>query len=143
MTINQLSIFVENKAGALGKITHILAKENIDIRAMSIADTKDFGILRLIVSDEEKAKNALKENDCMVSITEVVGIAITDEPGSLSRVMELLYANGINVEYMYAFITISKKYAYVVVRVEDNDKAMGILENNGVKLVTKEDIRNL
>lgn len=143
MTINQLSIFVENKAGALGKITHILAQENIDIRAMSIADTKDFGILRLIVSDEEKAKNALKENDCMVSITEVVGIAITDEPGSLSRVMELLYANGINVEYMYAFITISKKYAYVVVRVEDNDKAMEILVNNGVKLVSKEDIRNL
>lgn len=143
MTINQLSIFVENKAGALGEITHILAEENIDIRAMSIADTKDFGILRLIVSDEEKAKKVLQKNDCIVSITEVVGIAITDEPGSLSRVMELLYTNGINVEYMYAFITISKQYAYVVVRVEDNNKAMKILETNGVKLVSKDDIKNL
>lgn len=143
MTINQLSIFVENKAGALGEITHILAREHVDIRAMSIADTKDFGILRLIVSDEEKAKEALQQNDCIVSITEVVGIAIPDEPGSLSRVMELLYTNGINIEYMYAFITISKQYAYVVVRVEDNDKAIEILTSNDVKLVNKEDIRKL
>lgn len=143
MTINQLSIFVENKAGALGEITHILAQENIDIRAMSIADTRDFGILRLIVSDEEKAKEALQQNNCIVSITEVVGIAISDEPGSLSSVMELLYTNGINVEYMYAFITIAKKYAYVVVRVEDNNKASEVLEANGIKLVSKEDIRSL
>lgn len=143
MTINQLSIFVENKAGALGEITHILAQENVDIRAMSIADTRDFGILRLIVSDEEKAKAALQQNNCIVSITEVVGIAISDEPGSLSGVMELLYANGINVEYMYAFITIAKKYAYVVVRVEDNNKAIEVLEANGIKLVSKEDIKNL
>lgn len=143
MTINQLSIFVENKAGALGEITHILAKEGVDIRAMSIADTRDFGILRLIVSDEEKAKKALKENDCIVSITEVVGIAISDEPGALANVMDLLFNNGINVEYMYAFITISKKYAYVVVRVEDNNKAMKVLETNGIQLVSKEDIKNI
>lgn len=140
MTINQLSIFVENKAGTVAKITKSIADAGVSIRALSVADTQEFGILRLIVSDVEKAKEALHENDCVVSITKVIGVEIPDVAGGLSSVLELMSENGINVEYLYAFITISGQHAYVVLRVEDNDKAAKILKGNGVKLVTQADI---
>jgi len=122
MTINQLSIFVENKAGTVADITKSIASAGVSIRALSVADTQEFGILRLIVSDVEKAKDALHKNDCVVSV------------------LELMSENNINVEYLYAFITISGKHAYVVLRVEDNEKAAKILIENGVKLVTQADI---
>ena len=140
MTINQLSIFVENKAGTVAKITKSIADAGVSIRALSVADTLEFGILRLIVSDVEKAKEALHENDCVVSITKVIGVEIPDVAGGLSSVLELMSVNNINVEYLYAFITISGQHAYVVLRVEDNDKAAKILKENGVKLVTQADI---
>ena len=140
MTINQLSIFVENKAGTVAKITKSIADAGVSIRALSVADTQEFGILRLIVSDVEKAKAALSENDCVVSITKVIGVEIPDVAGGLSSVLELMSDNNINVEYLYAFITISGQHAYVVLRVEDNDKAANILSENGVKLVTQADI---
>lgn len=140
MTINQLSIFVENKAGTVAKITKSIADAGVSIRALSVADTQEFGILRLIVSDVEKAKEALHENDCVVSITKVIGVEIPDVAGGLSSVLELMSLNNINVEYLYAFITISGQHAYVVLRVEDNDKAAKILKENGVKLVTQADI---
>ncbi len=140
MTINQLSIFVENKAGTVAKITKSIADAGVSIRALSVADTQEFGILRLIVSDVEKAKDALHENDCVVSITKVIGVEIPDVAGGLSSVLELMSENSINVEYLYAFITISGQHAYVVLRVEDNDKAAKILKENGVKLVSQADI---
>ncbi|MBQ8764969.1 MAG: ACT domain-containing protein [Clostridia bacterium] len=143
MTINQLSIFVENKAGTVAKITKSIADAGVSIRALSVADTQEFGILRLIVSDVEKAKEALHENDCVVSITKVIGVEIPDVAGGLSSVLELMSENSINVEYLYAFITISGQHAYVVLRVEDNDKAAKILKENGVKLVTQADIDSL
>ena len=140
MTINQLSIFVENKAGTVAEITKSIASAGVSIRALSVADTQEFGILRLIVSDVEKAKEALSANDCVVSVTKVIGVEIPDVAGGLSNVLELMSANSINVEYLYAFITISGKHAYVVLRVEDNEKAAKILSENGVKLVTQADI---
>ncbi len=140
MTINQLSIFVENKAGTVADITKSIASAGVSIRALSVADTQEFGILRLIVSDVEKAKDALHKNDCVVSITKVIGVEIPDVAGGLSSVLELMSENNINVEYLYAFITISGQHAYVVLRVEDNDKAAKILTDNGVKLVTQADI---
>lgn len=140
MTINQLSIFVENKAGTVAKITKSIADAGVSIRALSVADTQEFGILRLIVSDVKKAKEALHENDCVVSITKVIGVEIPDVAGGLSSVLELMSENNINVEYLYAFITISGQHAYVVLRVEDNDKAAKILKENGVKLVSQADI---
>ncbi len=140
MTIKQLSIFVENKAGTVAEITKKLATAGVSIRALSVADTQEFGILRLIVDNVEKAKEALSESECVVSITKVIGVEIPDTPGGLSGVLELMSETGINVEYLYAFITISGKHAYVVLRVEDNDKAIKILTENGVKLVTQEDI---
>ena len=143
MTINQLSIFVENKAGTVAEITKSIAKAGVSIRALSVADTQEFGILRLIVSDVEKAKEALSESECVVSVTKVIGVEIPDVAGGLSEVLELMSENNINVEYLYAFITISGKHAYVVLRVEDNEKAAKILNEKGVKLVTQADIDSL
>lgn len=143
MTINQLSIFVENKAGTVAEITKSIAKAGVSIRALSVADTQEFGILRLIVSDVEKAKEALRESECVVSITKVIGVEIPDVAGGLSEVLELMSVNKINVEYLYAFITISGQHAYVVLRVEDNERAAKILSENGVKLVTQNDIDSL
>lgn len=143
MAIKQLSIFIENKEGTLVTITDALAKAEVDIRAMSVADTQDFGILRLIVTDIDKAKAALEENNCFVSITNVVGVAISDQPGSLAKVARILKENDINIEYMYAFITVSKKYAYVVLRVEDNVAAEKILTDNGIELVKESDISEM
>lgn len=143
MAIRQLSIFVENKEGTLVTVTDALDKANIDIRALSIADTQDFGILRLIVSDIDKAKAALEESDCFVSITNVVGVAVKDEPGALAKVVRIFKKHDINIEYMYAFITVSKQYAYVVIRVADNDKAEEILKENGIDLIKESDITKI
>ncbi|MBQ3022217.1 MAG: hypothetical protein IJD91_02670 [Clostridia bacterium] len=140
MTIKQLSVFVENKAGTVAEITKSIADASVSIRALSVADTQEFGILRLIVNDVEKAKEALSKNECVVSVTKVIGVEIPDVAGGLSNVLELMSKANINVEYLYAFITISGKHAYVVLRVEDNDKAIKILTENGVKLVSQEDI---
>lgn len=143
MAIKQLSIFVENKEGTLVTITDALANAQVDIRAMSIADTQDFGILRLIVSDIEKGKEALEKADCFVSITNVVGIAVNDQPGSLAKVVRILTDNKINIEYMYAFVTSSKKFACVVLRVADNNQAEKILNENGIKLLTEADVHEM
>ena len=143
MTINQLSIFVENKAGTVAQITKSIAKAGVSIRALSVADTQEFGILRLIVDNVEKAKEALNESECVVSVTKVIGVEIPDVAGGLSSVLDHMSKNNINVEYLYAFITISGKHAYVVLRVEDNEKAIKVLLDNGVKLVTESDIASL
>ena len=143
MAIKQLSIFVENREGTLVNVTDAIAKANVDIRAMSVADTNEFGIFRLIVTDYNKAKSALEEANCFVSITEVVGVAVEDQPGALAKVIKTLAENNINIEYMYAFITVSKQYAFVVLRVADNEAAEKILIENGVKLISEEDIASL
>ncbi len=138
--IRQISIFVENKPGRLREMTNILKENEIDIRAVSISDTKDFGILRVIVNDPEKACLALKEADCTVTITDVLAVGIKDSPGGLFTVMDSLYNNGISVEYMYAFVSKSDDYACVILRVSDNDKTAKILADSGVKLYTSEEI---
>ena len=143
MAIKQLSIFVENREGTLVTVTDAIAKAGVDIRAMSVADTNDFGIFRLIVTDVDKAKKALDEANAFVSITEVVGVAVQDEPGALAKVVKILADHNINIEYMYAFITVSKQVAYVVLRVAENDEAERILTENGIKLVTEEDMSKL
>jgi hypothetical protein len=139
MLIKQLSVFVENKKGRLSAITDILRKNNIDIRALSVADTKDFGILRLIVDDYQKAYDALKSEECLVSLTNVIAVSITDKPGGLADAMDLLTAAGISVEYMYAFISKSEGAASVIFRVENNDKAVEVLSQK-FKLLTQSEI---
>ena len=143
MTISQLSIFVENKQGTIAGITESLAAAGISIRALSVADTQEFGILRLIVSDIDKAKAVLSDNNCVVSVTKVIGIEIPDTPGGLSKVLRVIADNGLNVEYLYAFITVAGENAYVVLRVEDNENAARIMEENGIKLISQHDVEAL
>jgi hypothetical protein len=141
MLIKQLSVFVENKKGRLSAITDILRKNNIDIRALSVADTKDFGILRLIVNDYQKAYDALKLEDCLVSLTNVIAVSITDKPGGLADAMNLLTDADISVEYMYAFISKSAGEASVIFRVENNEKAVEVLSGK-FKLLTQSEVAN-
>lgn len=143
MSIKQLSVFVANKAGKLVEVTKLLADNGIDLRAMSIADTQDYGIMRLIVNDLEKAKKILEDNGNIFKITDVIGVEIPDSPGGMSKVISILSQNGINIEYLYAFISRSKEYAYVVLRVRDEQKAQQILLEQGVNLLKESDIGNI
>lgn len=142
MTIKQLSIFAENKNGALYNVTNILAGANIDIRAFSVADTQDFGVLRLIVSDTEKAKEVLTSFGVVVSITDVIGAEIPDAPGGLASVLKVVYENNIAVEYLYAFVSEENSHkAYVVLRVNDNDVVAKTMTEAGIKLIDDEAIK--
>ena len=143
MGIRQLSVFVENKRGTIVSVTNILASHNINIRALSIAETENFGILRLIVNDEMTAKRILSEHGFLINVTEVVGVKIGDAPGKLSGALSVLDRAEINVEYLYAFMARTEKHAYVVLRVEDNAKAEKVLENAGYHLITEQDINKL
>ncbi|MBR2152467.1 MAG: ACT domain-containing protein [Clostridia bacterium] len=143
MAIKQLTVFVENKQGALVSITDTLSKHDINIRALSIAETQDFGILRLIVNDEKTAERILSEEGYLIKITEVVGVKIGDAPGKLSAALKVLDENKINMEYLYAFMARTEKHAYVVLRVEDNKTAEKALENAGFHLITDADICKL
>lgn len=143
MSIKQITVFVENKQGAMVSITDTLAENNVNIRALSIAETEDFGILRLIVNDDETAKKTLAEKDYLIKVTDVVGVKIGDAPGKLTEALGVLDKAGINVEYLYAFMARTEKHAYVVLRVEDNSAAENALENAGFHLITNADISKL
>jgi hypothetical protein len=143
MTIDQISVFVENGPGKLVGVTRVLGEANVDIRAMSIADTADFGILRMIVSDPVRAIEALKFAGCVVSVTQVLAVEIKDQPGSLSEVLAVLETSGISVEYLYAFITRKSDDAYVIFRVEDVDKANEALAAAGVKTAGAHELYDL
>lgn len=143
MAIKQLTVFVENKQGAIVSITETLSKHNINLRALSIAETQEFGILRLIVDNETMAERILNEAGYLIKITDVVGVKISDEPGKLSAALKVLDKNKINMEYLYAFMTRTEKHAYVVVRVEDNKAAETALANAGFKIVTEADVCKL
>ena len=143
MAIKQITVFVENKQGALVSITDILAKSNINLRALSIAETNDFGILRLIVNDVETANKALSDNGYLIKVTDVVGVKIGDAPGKLTAALSVLDKSGINMEYLYAFMARTERHAYVVLRVEDNEIAESALEREGFHLITDADINKL
>lgn len=143
MAIKQLTVFVENKQGSVVSITDTLSKKNINLRALSIAETQDFGILRLIVNDEATAEKILKEEGYLIKITDVVGVKIGDEPGKLSEALKVLDDNKINMEYLYAFMARTEKHACVVIRVEDNGAAETALTEAGFKIVTEADIDKL
>lgn len=143
MSLKQLTVFVENKQGALVAITDTLAKHNVNIRALSIADTEDFGILRLIVNDNETALKTLTEEGYLLKTTDVVGVKIGDEPGKLSKALGVLDKADINMEYLYAFMSRTEKHAYVVLRVADNAAAEAALEADGFHLVTDADVCKL
>jgi hypothetical protein len=135
MKVEQISIFLENKAGRLAEVTGILGGAGINIRALSLADTSDFGILRLIVNDHAKAKEVLKENGFTVGRTEVVAVEVADRPGGLNNILQILFEAGINVEYMYAFVQQSGENAVLIFRFDDIDNAIDVLTRNGVTVI--------
>ncbi|MBQ2890079.1 MAG: ACT domain-containing protein [Clostridia bacterium] len=143
MAIKQLTIFVQNKKGAIVSITDILAENNVNLRALSIAETEDFGILRLIVNDDKTAERVLSEQGYLIKTVDVVGVKIGDAPGKLTSALDVLDEADINVEYLYAFMARTEKHAYVVLRVEDNNSAETALEKAGFHLITEADINKL
>ena len=138
MKVEQLSIFLENKAGRLAEVTRALSKANVNIRALSLADTSEFGILRLIVNDHEKAKAVLKEQGFTVGRTSVVAVAVEDQPGGLDKILQMLSDKGINVEYMYAFVQAGGEHAALILRFDKTDKAVEVLTEHGVPIIPGE-----
>ena len=122
MAIKQITVFVQNKKGTVVSVTDTLSKNNVNLRALSIAETQDFGILRLIVNDAEAAAKVLTDNGYLIKMIDVVGVKIGDAPGKLTAALDVLDKANINVEYLYAFMARTEKHAYVVLRVEENDK---------------------
>jgi hypothetical protein len=138
MKVEQISIFIENKSGRLAEITRILGEGGINIRALSLADTSDFGILRLIVNDVETANRVLKENGFTVNKTEVVAIEVPDRPGGLGAILRALDAEQINVEYMYAFVERCGGNAVIIFRFDEIDKAINALKANNISVLAGE-----
>ena len=140
MTVNQISVFVENKPGKLVEVIETLGDNGVDLRAMSIADTSDFGILRLIVDKPDTALEVLNKDEYITSVNKVIAVSIEDTPGSLARVLRILAEAGVSIEYVYAFITHEAGSAYVIIRVEDNERAVAAMKEKGVKLATNSDL---
>ena len=143
MAVKQVSIFVENKEGRIKKAIDTLAKENINIRALSIADTTKYGILRLIVSDNEKAIAALEKDGFIVKENEVIILAVPDEPNGLNSTLAVFDEKGINLEYLYAFVSSKTDEAIVVMRLENMEKAIKALNDSNIKILDEKDIKEL
>ncbi len=143
MLVKQISIFLENKSGRLAEVTRALGENDIDISALSIADTTDFGILRLIVNKPEKAERILKESDFTVSITNVIAIGVQDKPGGLSKALIILDRESIGIEYMYAFVSKTEEDALVILKVDDPEKAVKALKDNGISVLPSSQVYKL
>ena len=143
MKVEQISVFLENKAGRLAEVAKILGDNGVNIRALSLADTTDFGILRLIVNDRQKAKQVLKDAGFTVGITEVIAVEVDDTPGGLARILKPLAENGINVEYMYAFVEKSSNKAVLIFKFENLEKAIEVLKANNITILPGEKVYNL
>lgn len=138
MTIPQISVFLENKAGQLADITDILSKNQVNMRAISIAESADYGILRLIVDDAHKASSVLLEQGFVLTMTPVVGVAVADTPGGLSKVLEIISRADIDVEYMYSVFGQKEGRACMIFRVADTEGLTAILQKNGIDTITGE-----
>ena len=141
--MKQLTVFVQNQKGSLVSVTEILSREGVNLQALSIAETEDFGILRLIVSDIDVAEAALSKTGYLIKVIDVVGVKIGDTPGKLSEALGVLDRADINVEYLYAFMARTEKNAYVVIRVEDNAAAEKALASAGFPIITEADVAKL
>ena len=143
MDIKQISIFMENRAGRLNEITRVLANAKINIRALSLADTADFGVLRIIVNDAQKCLSVLKSSGFVAQSTEVVAIEVEDKPGGLARILQVLDAEGVNVEYMYAYVEKSRDNAIVICKIDDRERALAVLEKNKIPTLNEAALKNL
>ncbi|AEE97350.1 ACT domain-containing protein [Mahella australiensis] len=140
MFVKQVSVFLENKLGRLATVTKILGDNGIDISAMALADTTNFGILRMIVNDPDKAVSVLKEAGFTVSTTDVLAVEVDDRPGGLAAVLEVLQDNGISIEYAYSFIKRAGDKAFILFRVENPDRAVELLKNTGVRVLDEKEV---
>jgi hypothetical protein len=143
MKLKQISIFLENRKGRLWKALNILSNADINIRALSIADTSEFGILRMIVPEPDQAREILEEANFVVKVNEVIAVGVSDEPGGLETVLQLLNKSDINVEYLYAFVEKKGEKAMVVIRTEDIDAGVTALEKGGITLMSSEEVNVL
>jgi hypothetical protein len=143
MHVEQISVFLENKTGRMSEVTAILAEAGINIRALALADTSDFGVLRLIVDDNERANSVLKENGFTVGRTEVVAVEVEDRPGGLNKILEILRRSELNVEYMYAYVRHSGRDAVMIFRFDNANAAVDVLKNNGVSIIEREHLDRL
>ena len=143
MRAEQISIFLENKAGRLAEVTSILAEADVNIRALAIADTSDFGVLRLIVNDNQRAVEALRSRGFTVGKTDVVAVEVEDRPGGLYRILDMLYKAEINVEYMYAFVTQSGSNAIMIFRFDNIEEAVKLLKENNVTVINGSEVYTL
>lgn len=140
MTVEQISVFVENRSGQLGDVTRVLEKAGINIRALSLSDTTDFGVLRLMADDTEKARDALAAAGFTVGTTPVVAVDVADEPGGLGRVLSVLSEHGINVEYLYAYTQRESTRATIIFRFDCTEEAVNVLEGRGFRVLGPKDI---
>jgi len=143
MLVKQLSIFMENRAGRLAEIARLLGDAGVNIRALSLADTSDFGILRLIVNDVKRAMRILRDSGRTVSLTDVVAVEVPDHPGGLAGVLERLRDANVNVEYMYAFVEKATDNAVVIFRFEDIENALKVLQRAGISVLSAETVSSL
>ena len=140
MTVHQISIFLENRAGQLAHVTRVLADNNIDMRAISIAETTDYGVLRLIVEDAELASGILLDHGFVLSMTPVHVVAVPDQAGGLAPVLEAIAEGNLDIEYMYSLFTRREGKAYMVFRNSDEEKFVSLLEKHGIALASKEEL---
>ena len=143
MFVTQISVFLENKPGRLAQVTEVLKQNNIDISAISVADTSEFGIVRMIVDKPKEAVSALKAAKFPVSTTEVLAVEVSDKPGGLNFALQVLNEANISIEYLYSFIKRKGDKALILFRIEDSAKAVEVLQSAGVKLYTNEEINLL
>ena len=137
MLVKQLSVFMENRPGRLFKLTNALGKEGIDFVTLSIADTKDFGIVRFIARDNEKAYEILKKEGFTVGQTELIGVEVDDKPNALASVIGILDEHNINIEYLYSFVLTNHNSAKILMRIENTEEAIKVLENEGIKVLSE------
>ena len=143
MFAEQISIFIENKEGRLAEVTAILRDAGVNIRALSLADTTDFGVLRLIVNNNDTAEAALKKEGFTVGKTQVLAVEVKDEPGGLNTILDPLWQNEVNVEYMYAFANPQYRNAIMIFRFDDPERALKLLAEKNIKVVSAEEICNI
>ncbi|MHB1483162.1 MAG: ACT domain-containing protein [Saccharofermentanales bacterium] len=143
MLVKQISVFLENKSGRLAEVTRTLSENKIDIRALYVADTAEYGILRMILDKPDKALKLLTDKGFTVSSTNVIAITIADVPGTLDNALEVLSSNNVSVEYLYAFVGRASSDAIVVIRVQDPDKAVEILTGAGIRVIESREVYGL
>ncbi len=143
MKVEQISIFIENKSGRLAEVARVLSEKGVNIRALSLADTSDFGILRLLVDNTDVAQSTLKESGFTVNKTEVVAVEVPDQPGGLCNILQVLDEAEINVEYMYAFVDRNAGNAVIIFRFDEVDGAIKVLQSKGINILSDDQLYSL